>query len=80
MQKWEYAYITLIAGKCVFGHFKQSSKPVEVADALSTVEKLGLDGWELVAVNSVDHSLSYVFKRPKAAHQQQFKPPQVTQH
>jgi hypothetical protein len=64
MQRWEYCVLSFNQGRGFLTAFKRASETVEVADYLATIEELGFNGWELVAVNVNDYGTTYTFKRP----------------
>ncbi len=64
MQRWEYCVLSFNQGRGFLTALKMASETVEVADYLATIEELGLNGWELVAVNANNYGTTYTFKRP----------------
>jgi hypothetical protein len=64
MQRWEYCVLSFNQEKGFLTAFKRASETIEVADYLTTIEELGLNGWELVAVNANNYGTTYTFKRP----------------
>jgi hypothetical protein len=70
MQKWEY--LTLIVGH---GNGKVDSidangsrilSKAKVSELYEYLNKIGLNGWEMVSVRFSDPTEYYYFKRPKA--------------
>jgi hypothetical protein len=63
MKKWEYLLISRLDDE-VF--FIQNEKVInQKIDFYSHIDKLGAEGWEIVAVEYDNFSPTYVLKRPK---------------
>jgi hypothetical protein len=64
MQRWEYCVLSFNQEKGYLTAYKKANQTVEVPDYLAAIEELGLNGWELVAVQTNNYGTAYTFKRP----------------
>ena len=64
MQRWEFCALSFNQDRGYLAAFKKATETIEVADYLATIEELGLNGWELVTLNTNNYGTTYTFKRP----------------
>ena len=64
MQRWEYCVLSFNQGRGYLTAYKKGTETVVVSDYVTVIEALGLNGWELVAINTNNYGTAYTFKRP----------------